>query len=144
MQLKQHIIASAAISAGIYAATKSADMAISSYITGVFIDIDHLIDYWRDRPFNFNLPKFFSTCKDCDLTKTSLALHSFELLMLTVAAAFLTRSVLLAGIAFGLCQHLALDQLTNKVYPKSYFFIYRWRHGFKSGSVFSNKTNGNN
>jgi len=148
MRIKEHIGASAAISIGIYAATGSGIMAAWSFLAGSLLDLDHLIDYWEDYSFNIDISRFISVCYNCQLIKTRLYLHSFELLLVAAAAAYITRSSIIAGAALGLAQHIALDQMVNKVYPASYFLIYRWRKGFYADFVFRNvpkrvETNGN-
>jgi len=138
MRLKGHLLASGAVSAGIYAATGSAKMAACSFAAGVLLDADHLIDYWRDHSFNLDLSRFFSVCHECDLSKTMLPLHSVELLLLLAAAACFTRSGAITALALGSGQHLFFDQLVNKVYPYSYSFFYRMGKGFRSDAVFTN------
>ena len=138
MMLKSHVAASAAVGAGLYAATSSIEMAAASFAAGVFLDLDHLIDYWHEHSFNLDVRRFFDVCRECDLEKTRLFAHSAELLALAASAAYFTRSALLAGLALGMCQHLAFDQFVNKVYPGSYFLVVRWLTGFKAETVFSN------
>ena len=138
MRLPKHIAASAATSAGIYAATRSVEMAVWSFLAGFLLDIDHLLDYWREYSFNIDIKRFFATCHECDFTITKLYFHSIEAIILLCAAAYFTRSILITAITLGMTQHLIFDQLINKVYPASYFFIYRWRNGFKATKVFDN------
>jgi hypothetical protein len=136
MKIEKHIIASAGVSGIIFAATGSAKIAGAALITGIFIDVDHLYDYWKDHSFDLNLSKFFKACFECDFKKTRLLLHSVEFLLIIAIASFLMRSWLLAGFTLGMCQHLMFDQITNLVYPASYSFIYRWLNGFKAEKTF--------
>jgi hypothetical protein len=138
MRLTEHIAASAAASAGIYAVTKSPEMAVCSFLTGVLIDVDHLLDYWLEKSFDLNIARFFKTCNECNFTITRLYFHSIEVVIVLCAAAYCTRSLLITGLTLGAAQHIALDQLKNKVYPASYFFTYRLFNGFKAANVFSN------
>ncbi len=139
MHLKEHIIASSITSAGIYIATRSARMAAVSFAAGVLLDLDHFVDYWKDHSFNLDIPRFFTACHECDLTKTRLFLHSAELLLFLTAAAYFTRSGVITALALGLCQHLAFDQFSNEIYPASYIFAYRLSKGFRVEAIFSNK-----
>lgn len=138
MQLKQHCIASAAVSGALYAATGSPALTAASFAAGVLIDVDHLIDYWLTKPFSFDIPDFFRTCEATQLASARLYLHSIELLFVLGAAAYLTRSPWIAGLVIGAGQHLALDQALNPVGPKSYFFLYRRSRGFAFRDVFFN------
>lgn len=137
MNPRQHVIASAAVSAGIYVVAGSPKMAAASFIAGVLLDIDHLFDYWKYHSFNLNFSKFFNTCNECDFQETRLFFHSLELLIIMSAASYFSRSGLITALTLGICQHLALDQLKNKVYPASYVLIYRWANAFKVEKVFS-------
>jgi hypothetical protein len=138
MRLTEHIAASAAASAGIYAATKSPEMAVYSFIAGILIDADHLLDYWSENSFNLNISRFFKTCNECHFTITRLYFHSIEGLILLCAVSYFTRSVLITAVTLGMAQHMAFDQYKNKVFPSSYFFLYRLFYGFKAVNVFSN------
>ena len=138
MHLKQHIAASAAVSTGIFAATGSWPMAVSSFLAGFLLDLDHLIDYWIEYPFNIDISRFFKACHNCELTKTRLYLHSFELVLALAASAYLTRSSVITAVTLGLAQHMALDQLINSVRPAGYFLIYRYSKGFLADRIFTN------
>jgi hypothetical protein len=137
MHLKEHLAASAAVSAGVYAATKSSEMAVWSFLAGFLLDLDHLIDYWFEYSFNVDIRGFFRACHECDFKITRVYFHSLEALMFLCAASYFTRSVLITAVTLGITQHMVFDQVINKVYPASYFFIYRWLNGFKSTKVFT-------
>jgi hypothetical protein len=127
---------SGALSAGIYGISGTPALALGSFAAGFLIDLDHLVDYWREYPFRFDVRHFFSTCNEYRLNKTYLWLHSLELLALLAPLAFLLRSALLAGIALGAAQHLLFDHLFNRSYPQTYFFFFRMRQGFENRKVF--------
>jgi len=137
MRLTKHIAASICASGGIYLATKSAAMAGWSFATGVLLDVDHLLDYWNETSFNVDIARFFVACHKCDFTLLRLYFHSFEAVLMFCIAAYFTRSGLLTALTLGMAQHIFFDQLSNKVYPAGYIFIYRWRCGFKTAKVFS-------
>jgi len=143
MNLDKHLIASGVVSAGIFASTGSLKIAAASFVTGVFMDLDHVIDYWCEYPFSLNVRRFFEVYDRVSLEKTRLFLHSAELLVAAAAAAYFTRSGLIAGLVLGVSQHLALDQFFNEVYPAGYFFVYRLSTGFKAQKIFRNTRRGN-
>jgi len=138
MRLEKHIAASACVGVGVFIVTRSVIMSIAALAAGILIDVDHLYDYWQSHSFDLNLSKFFKVCIECDLVQTKLFLHSIEFLLLMAVAAFVTRSGLVTGLTLGICQHLAFDQMSNKVHPESYSFIYRWTNSFKAEMVFTN------
>jgi hypothetical protein len=61
MRLHQHIAVSSVVSLGLYAWTQSLPIAISSFLAGFLLDLDHLIDYWREHPAKIDLIHFFKT-----------------------------------------------------------------------------------
>jgi hypothetical protein len=137
MQLHKHLIASTVISAGIYAATRSPEAAVGSFAAGVFIDIDHVLDYWIQHPFKLDLVHFFATCEEYKLKKTYLFLHSFEFILPLALLVYYTRSPWLAGMALGWSQHVIFDYFNNFTTTKGYFLIYRALHGFNIRNVFT-------
>ncbi len=149
MHLKQHVAASAALSAGIYAATASGKMAVWSFLAGVLPDLDHIIDYCLEYKKSIDIARIFKVCHNCEFTKLRLFLHSFELVLLLAVASYITRSSVLTAVTLGFMQHMTFDQLTNTVYPPGYFLIYRWRKSFWADHIFTNAPkrkvdNGNN
>lgn len=139
MRLHHHAIASTLIGAGLYGLTGSLPLAASSFAAGVFIDIDHLADYWREHPRSCDLRHFFATCHRYGLRQVYLVLHSLELLPLLGLALYLIRGEVMLGLFIGFAQHMALDHLYNRTHGPSYLFIYRWRLGFYNDKVFRGK-----
>ncbi len=136
MRLYQHVIASAAFGAAVYGMTGSAPMAAASVVSGTLIDLDHILDYWRDRPFSFSVRDFFEVCEGYRLTRVFLLMHSLELTVPFFFLAWLTRGPVVTGLALGWAQHMLLDQLANRIHPGTYFFFWRMRRGFDNPSVF--------
>jgi hypothetical protein len=127
---------SAAVSAGIYALSRSPVAAATSFAAGFLIDLDHVIDYWRAYPWRLSPRHFFVTCEEYRLKSLFLFLHSWELLFLLCLAAYFSRGAAAMGLMLGAAQHLILDQLCNHAFPGTYFFVYRWRAGFRGDAVF--------
>lgn len=136
MQLSRHAAVSAVFSAAFFAATHSRVIAVSFFLAGVFIDLDHVIDYWRVHPFKTDPAHFFATCEEHRLKKVYLYLHSIELVFLLFVFTLLARSAVFFGITCGFLVHLICDQLSNRVYPFSYLFFYRWAKGFEINRAF--------
>ena len=145
MRTSNHVIASTVFSSGLYCVTKSPVISVSSFLIGIFLDIDHLIDYWRQHPGSLDYYHFIETCEKYRLQLVTLFLHSYELLLACVTLVFFTKSALLFGISLGFAQHLFFDTITNSVNDdhSSYFFLYRWYVGFDIRKVFNtDKING--
>ncbi|MHB9154763.1 MAG: hypothetical protein ACYC5N_03595 [Endomicrobiales bacterium] len=137
MQLSIHLVVSGALSAALYAASGSAPLGISSFAAGVFLDVDHVLDYWAEKPFSLDIGDFFRTCEEICLRTARLFFHSLELLAALGALAYLTRSPWLVGLAIGMGQHLAFDQVFNPVRPCAYLFVYRMKNKFRGDAAFT-------
>ncbi|OGS36393.1 MAG: hypothetical protein A2293_03695 [Elusimicrobia bacterium RIFOXYB2_FULL_49_7] len=136
MRLYQHVVASGFVSGVVYGVTRSPTIAAVCFFTGFLVDLDHLLDYWMSYPLRFDLPHFFKTCEEYKLVKVHLWLHSLELLPILALITWFTRSAAIAGFTIGLAQHLLFDYLANRIYPESYFVLYRWGMGFVNEKVF--------
>ena len=134
--LKAHIIATVPLSCALYFITGKPAPAALSFLSGVFIDLDHIYDYLLYSKFKFCLSDFFYTCNNYKLTKFYLLLHSFEILVILWFVYAFTGSVLLLCFNSGYTLHLLLDQFSNLTRPFSYFHLYRISKSFKD--VFRN------
>ncbi|HBA62058.1 MAG TPA: hypothetical protein DCZ92_14835 [Elusimicrobia bacterium] len=119
-----------------YAATGSPAMSVSCLLSGVLLDVDHLLDFYltTDEPFSYKV--FRAWCHEVRWERIYLVLHSYELYLLLVLAAFVYRNEVLTGAALGMGLHLLMDQLGNTVLDKRfYFFIFRYRSGFAKSAL---------
>jgi len=131
-----HIVASGIISAISLAYFKSAGYAVISFLAGVLIDGDHLIDYYLNHGFTFNLKKIYRCCLAIDLKRIYLVLHSYELIFFLWAAIYIfSLSLFWQAIALGLTQHMILDQISNPIKTFAYFFAYRAANNFKAAGI---------
>lgn len=119
---------------------KSIGCALASFISGVFIDIDHLFDYYSNhRTFTLKIQDIYETCAKLNLNKFYILLHSYELIALLWASIYLfSLPNLWKATAIGLTQHLIFDQITNPVYTFGYFITYRMLKGFKKELLLKN------
>lgn len=134
MRTTAHICASSAAGGAAYALTGSAELSVYCLLSGVLLDLDHLADFFllAGEPFTFK--GFFSWCHDMRWKKIYLVLHSYELYLLLLLAAWLFPSRALTGFLLGMGLHLLMDQAGNKALHKwFYFLIFRYRSGFSSG-----------
>lgn len=119
--------------------TKNYLLALSSFLSGVFIDLDHFFDYFKSEGVKFDLHDFFHRCENYRIKKFYLLLHSYEFLLpLGLLTHFTSYNSLTLGILLGFFQHLLLDQISNGVQPFGYFLTYRWRNGFAGKYIFNN------
>ncbi len=127
----QHIAISTAISGTLYIITRSFSLAAASFISGVFIDLDHIIDYMIENGFPRNSGKFFRYFYEERYKKITLIFHGWEWLIILAIAAQLTGwNVWLTGILIGFGQHLILDRMYNITTFRSYSLLWRWKKGF--------------
>ena len=136
MRPTTHAIISASISTGLIYFLKSYPAALACFLSGVFIDIDHYLDYFLAR-------KKFTTYKElnefCDHDtnwKLYLFFHSYELILLFWWAIFYWNlNLFWGGIAIGMTTHMICDQFANPIKPLAYLFIYRWKYKFAQDKI---------
>lgn len=138
MRLQSHAALSAVLGGGLYAAGCPRTTVIAFFLSGVFIDLDHVPDYLLlsgERP---SLRGFFKWHYTVKWTKLYLFLHSYELVLAVSVYAFFSGSALWSGLAAGAACHLLADQISNRHLPEGYslkrgfyFFIFRYRVGFR-------------
>ena len=126
MKPTAHLAASAVASTSLYFFTKSMPIAGASLIAGFLVDIDHLIDYFREYGFRTDIREFLRIFYETRFRKLYLVFHSWELIFTLLLLAWLSgRNEVLFGLSAGVLQHLILDQFANGVTPWGYFFTYR-------------------
>jgi len=131
-----HVAASGIISAISWFYFKSFGYCLITFLSGILIDADHLLDYALSYKFTFNARKIYEACKKMELKKFYIVLHSFEIVIILWAAIYIfSLSKFWQAIALGLTQHIVLDQLTNPIRPLGYFFIYRFLSRFEKEKV---------
>lgn len=138
MSPSKHAAASAAVSVAFAAYSHSAGGTLICFLSGIFIDLDHVVDFWiaKRKPI-FSYRKLYQYCANEKDGKLSLVLHSYELhLLLWIAVFALHLDVLWLGLAVGVTSHLILDQIFNPLRPYVYFFAYRLKHGFDKKCIF--------
>lgn len=123
MMPQGHAVISAAAGAAVWGVTHQPWAVLSAVLTGVLVDLDHLLDYYR------------WIVKE-RREHVWLVLHGYELTAVAVLAAYLSGwdpVIVAAGIAW-LC-HVLTDQFTNHVRPGTYFLTYRALQGFRRERV---------
>lgn len=140
MKLPHHVAASAVVSGALYAAFRSPGLTIASFLSGVFIDLDHLLDYAREHGITLDPAHFFDACHERQFERAVLVLHGWEWLAVLGVAAWLTAwNPWVLGALVGVAQHLALDQLHNRASRWGYSLVWRWKNGFLFERTFPDK-----
>jgi membrane-bound metal-dependent hydrolase YbcI (DUF457 family) len=144
MNVEKHIAITVPIAAISYFGTKSWEFVTGFCLSGIFIDVDHLIEFWIDRGFNLNIPSFFEYGNSGTNTRHVILLHSIEL-MAAFFFIFLcdsTYHLLFYGLMWGMLLHIFLDYiniLTRFNYKwysfLLFFFFFRMLFSFKRSSI---------
>ncbi len=132
MKSSVHAITSLSIGALMWFFTKSLYAGILCFISGFFIDIDHIIEYvihygWK----NFSFKRLFQVCEQttklerCRFQKIYLIFHSGELAILLWIVFILTKDIYLFAIAIGYSIHLIMDCIGNPTHPYYIFITFR-------------------
>jgi hypothetical protein len=132
-----HLVTTAVACAGAYAVTDSVALTAGLAAGGFLIDVDHAVDYvlfegQRDlRPASFL--RYYLGGR---VRRAVLVLHSYELLALLAAVAWLTGVQWLWGWVLGMLLHLPLDIVFNGKFASDglvsfYSFVVRARAGFR-------------
>lgn len=129
MNTKAHTAASVALATGIYATTSSVPTATAALLTGIFMDIDHVIDFFLFSRERFSIMGFTSWCYEGRWNKLTLMFHSYELFILCSFLAYKYPNPAILGAFCGMGLHLILDQIGNRHLIKA-FTISRWFYFF--------------
>lgn len=120
---------------------KSWGLAAASFITGIFIDLDHIADVVREHGWSTKIKEFFHICHNAQFDRIVLFFHGWEWLLLWSIAAWLTDwNPWVTGAVIGIAHHLVLDTFHNTYSLHSYSLIWRWKKDFDFDTVFPKMT----
>ncbi|MBD3426756.1 MAG: hypothetical protein GF409_05955 [Candidatus Omnitrophica bacterium] len=137
VDLATHAVISIMLAAFFYFLTRKWTWALLAIAGGVFIDLDHLFDYFRFFGFRFSLRDFFDH-KYLASGKCFILLHSWEV----IAAAWLVSVLVewMVPVATGMSLHLLVDYLySHRGEARELSLIYRWRNSFSLSCVSKHK-----
>jgi len=126
MKAITHAVVSLVIGIPLYLALSSFEAFIVCFLTGVFLDVDHFIDYlWRSK--KRSLKKFFALGPGYfdNPHSTDKFLHSIEIFSLLIILIMLFQPILGIGIIVGFIGHIALDLVGFGFSPLHFFLLYR-------------------
>lgn len=128
IDLSLHLLSTLLFAALIYRINNSLLYAGIVVLGGVFIDLDHLLDYFFFFKNEFVLSKFLKGLY-LKSGKIYLLLHSWELNFIILMLALSFKSSGLFIFFLSLSVHLAIDNVQRKN-PCAYFLIYRFFKNF--------------
>jgi len=132
MKLGHHITISTGISAVVYHLSGSLGLTLVSFLSGILMDLDHVVDYALHHGRKFDIRDFFSFFAEERYKRLMLIFHGWEWLIGLLFLSWLTKwNVLITGIFIGFSQHLLMDKLYNISRFSSYSFFYRLSVGFR-------------
>ncbi len=138
MKIRTHFYTSTLLSGGLYAATRSPQIAVSCFLSGIFIDIDHVFDFLIFSGEKFSFKNMLSWCYELRWEKVVLIFHSYEILIFLSFIMYYFPGNILMGILLGGGLHLVLDQIgqlygneKHRVSPWFYFLTFRIFSGFR-------------
>ncbi len=132
MSPAQHVTVSVTVGAILGLFLRSWAAAFSCCIAGIFIDLDHLIDFWVNRGFSVNIRQFFDFCYRGTSSTFCIVLHGYEYIpfFLWFGSVPACRNIGW-GLTLGYTLHLLGDQFFNTHLSRwTYFFSYRLYHRF--------------
>lgn len=125
-----HILVSFLCMVIVYLIFDSIKLALTCLLVGIFIDLDHLIDYFIYFGLKFNLADFLKGLY-LKSGKIYLFLHSWELIVpLWIWGIYFKQETLAWAITIGFITHLLIDEYNRKE-PLMYFLTFRVLNGFK-------------
>ena len=131
MELKHHVVVSTVISGILYAVFRSWGLTIASFISGIFIDLDHVIDYVMEHGFHFDRKHFFGFFYGEKYKRITLIFHGWEWLAVLIFFAWWTDwNPWFTGMLIGCGQHMAADRFYNISTFMTYSLLWRWKKGF--------------
>lgn len=133
MKPSRHIAVSFSLGLALWFFTKSFPAAILCFISGIFMDLDHIIEYLIQYGLkDFTLRNVYNVSINTPkrhleqrFKKLYLVFHSWEIAILLIFLAAYTKNIYVFAFAAGYFIHLVMDYLGNELYCPSYFIIYR-------------------
>ena len=139
MKPQYHVASSAIVASILYLVFKSWSMALSCFLSGILIDLDHIFDYIRQIGFPFKIIDIVKAASNNNKTNWTIVFHSWELLFLLAICTWYTNwNPWITGVLFGFGHHLVMDALHNTITLRTYSFIWRWKNNFECRCLCNN------
>ena len=139
MDSRIHLYTGGLMSGISYAITQSPQIAISSFLSSILIDVDHVFDFLIFSKEKLSIRNIISWCENGRWKRITLIFHSYEIYLILCIITYYFPDSILIGILSGMGLHLILDQIGNhRRFGLSlwfYFFIYRAFAGFHKDNL---------
>ena len=148
MKVRAHFYATTLLSSGLYVSTRSPQIAVFCFLSGIFIDIDHVFDFLIFSGEKFSIKSMLSWCYELRWKKIVLIFHSYEIFIFLGVAIYYFSDYMLIGILLGGGLHLMMDQIGQsysdknyRVSPWFYFLTFRIFAGFRKEKLLRGNLN---
>lgn len=131
-----HFALVAVISGFFYWRYRDWRLILATVLFGIFIDLDHLFDYFAHFGPTFNLANFFNVSSYMGPAgKIYVPLHGWEFIfLLAILGKILERRFEIKGLMWAIVlvygTHLLWDHFSINHHPLAYFFTYRFLNNF--------------
>jgi len=126
---------------------------VAALLGGIYIDADHLFDYYLAFGFNFNLSYFLNSYQFSVSRKIYVPFHAWEWVVLLLALCMILEKyfrehrlkiskyvlALLLSLALGIYSHLIIDMVSNNITLPGYSIIYRVINNFNADKMSNEK-----
>ncbi len=113
-------------------------VGISCLLSGVLIDLDHILDFFAEKKiFPFSYKELVYYCEYDRQGKLFLVFHGIEYVIILLIIFWKCPNGILLGIIVGEGLHLLCDQLSNPFRPLGYFILYRMGKKFERKEIFT-------
>lgn len=131
MKPQSHVTSSALIAGILYLFFQSWSMALSCFISGILIDIDHIYDYAKETCTAFKFNDLYDIALNDNIIRRTIVLHSWELVLLMCILAWFTNgNPWITGVLIGFGHHIIMDALYKEITILKYSFFWRWKNDF--------------
>ncbi|MBI5374903.1 MAG: hypothetical protein HZA77_05680 [Candidatus Schekmanbacteria bacterium] len=130
MKPTHHLYTSIATAAVVYPLTGSLMASLGCIIAGVFIDVDHLLEFFMFSKQRFSVKNFMSFFMSLHYKKAFVLFHSYELIIVLWLICLKVNNVVAYGAMLGYTIHMVFDMIFNPVYWYGYFLSFRLATGF--------------
>ena len=132
-----HATISVTLSGILYMIFNSWGLAISSLISGIFIDLDYVVDIIIQNGSPFKFDNYLNPHSNDKLLTVRL-FHGWEWVIFLGIAAWLTAwNPWVTGTWIGFGQHILADNINYGQSFWSYSFVWRWKRGFRTEKIFT-------
>jgi len=140
MKLAYHIALSVVVSAVVWALFRSVAATAACFLTGVFLDLDHLIDYVINYGWRIRIRHLFRAFEYEAFENIFVFLHSWEFIAIYLVLLWLINWKPVAlGAVIGIFAHLLFDNLFNEHSALGYFLSFRILHRFSAKHFYGAK-----